>query len=202
MRARVAILISGRGSNMVALLDAMRAGTVPAEPVLVLSNVPEAAGLASAKERSVPTRVVPHKEYPSREAHEEKVLEALREAGAEWICLAGYMRILSPAFVHAHRNRILNIHPALLPSFPGLHAQQQAWDYGVKVSGVTVHLVDEKTDHGPILLQRAVPVLEGETADGLAARILKEEHRAYAEALALAVSGKWRIEGRRVVAGG
>jgi phosphoribosylglycinamide formyltransferase-1 len=109
------------------------------------------------------------------------------------------MRILSPAFVRAFPNRILNIHPALLPSFPGLHAQEQAWEYGVKVSGVTVHLVDEQTDHGPILLQRAVPVLEGDTADDLAARILQEEHRAYAEALALAVSGRWRIEGRRVV---
>jgi phosphoribosylglycinamide formyltransferase-1 len=199
MKPKVAILISGRGSNMVALVKAMKSGQVEAEPVLVLSNRADAPGLQKAAEMGVPTQVIEHKGFPSREAHEGKVIEAIRAAGAEWVCLAGYMRILSPVLVRAFENRILNIHPALLPSFPGLDAQTQAWEWGAKVSGVTVHFVDEEMDHGPILLQRTVPVRDDDTAHDLADRILAEEHGAYAEALGIAVSGKWRIEGRRVV---
>jgi phosphoribosylglycinamide formyltransferase-1 len=202
MKPKVAILISGRGSNMVALVEAMQSGRVDAEPVLVLSNKESAAGLQKAAEMGVPTQVIEHRGFPTREAHEEKVIEAIRGAGAEWICLAGYMRILSPLLVRAFENRILNIHPALLPAFPGLDAQTQAWEWGAKVSGVTVHLVDEEMDHGPIILQKTVPVLDGDTAHDLAERILAEEHEAYAEALGIAVSGRWRLEGRRVVVEG
>ena len=172
---------------------------MPAEIVLVLSNVAEAPGLELARGLGLPAVAVPHQGEPSRRAHEEKVLAALREAGAEWVCLAGYMRRLSPEFVAALPGRIVNIHPSLLPAFPGLHAQEQAIAHGVKVSGCTVHLVDDGLDSGPIVVQRTVPVLDGDTARTLAARILEQEHGAYPEALRRLLTEPWRVDGRRLV---
>jgi len=195
---RVAVLLSGRGSNFVALADACARGEVPAEVALVVSNRSDAPGLERAREKGIATVVVPSKGVP-REEHEERVAAAIVGARAEWVCLAGYMRLLSPAFVARFAPRILNIHPALLPSFPGLEAQHQAWEYGVKVSGCTVHLVDAGCDTGPIVVQRAAPVFDGDTPDDLAARILEQEHVAYAEALRLLLTRSWRVEGRRVV---
>jgi phosphoribosylglycinamide formyltransferase-1 len=192
------VLLSGRGSNFVALADACARGEVPAEVALVVSNRSDAPGLERARERGIATVVLPSKGVP-REEHEDGVAAAIAAAHAEWVCLAGYMRLLSPAFVARFAPRILNIHPALLPSFPGLEAQHQAWEYGVKVSGCTVHLVDAGCDTGPIVVQRAVPVFDGDTADSLAARILEQEHVAYAEALRLLLTRSWRVEGRRVV---
>jgi phosphoribosylglycinamide formyltransferase-1 len=201
MTVKVGILISGRGSNMVSLVKAMKEGRIPAEAAVVLSNAPDAPGLEKAEELGIPTQIVDHRESESRREHDEKMLVLLREAGVEWICLAGYMRILSPQFVDAFRNRILNIHPSLLPAFAGVHAQKHAWDYGTRVTGVTVHLVDEMLDHGPILAQRAMEVDPGETLEQMESRLLKIEHELYPEALALAVSGDWHLEGRRVVLG-
>lgn len=198
MKPKVGILISGRGSNMVSLVEAMQSGAVEGEPVLVLSNEPEAPGLAKADELGVATAVIDHRDSASRREHDEKMLERLHETGAEWVCLAGYMRILSPAFVKAYRNRILNIHPSLLPAFAGVHAQRQAWDYGVKITGVTVHLVDEQLDHGPILAQRAMELEEGETLEQMEARLLKIEHDLYPEALSKALSRAWTLNGRRI----
>jgi len=197
-RGRVGILISGRGSNMLALVEAMRSGRIPAEPAVVVSNVPQAAGLVPASGLGVPTEVVDHTSVRPREAHERRVVEILRAYRVELVCLAGYMRLLSPYFVEAFRNRILNIHPALLPAFPGLDAQKRALDHGVKLAGCTVHFVDEQTDHGPIVLQAAVPVLEDDDEATLSARILEQEHRIYPEAVALFVEGRLTIDGRRV----
>ena len=199
MTAKVGILLSGRGSNFLALHGAMERGEVPGHIALVVSNVAEAAGLEKAKALRLPTVCIPHRLEPSREAHEAKVLAALRHAEAEWICLAGYMRLLSPTFVAEYPQRILNIHPALLPSFPGLDGQAQAVEYGVRVTGCTVHLVDEGLDTGPIIMQRVVPVKDGDTAESLSARILVEEHKAYPEALSSLLSQRWNIVGRRVV---
>jgi phosphoribosylglycinamide formyltransferase-1 len=195
--AKVAILLSGRGSNFLALHDAMLRGEVPAEIVLVVANVATAPGLARARERGLTVALIEHRGEPDRATHERKVLAALRAAGAEWICLAGYMRRLSTDLVEAFPQRILNIHPSLLPAFPGLDAQAQALAHGVKVSGCTVHLVDAGLDNGPIVVQRAVPVEEGDDACRLAERILREEHRAYPEALRRLLTTSWRIEGRR-----
>jgi phosphoribosylglycinamide formyltransferase-1 len=197
-RARVAVLLSGRGSNFVALADACARGEIPAEIALVVSNRDDAPGLERARERGIPAVAIPEKGVP-REKHEAKVVAALDGAEARWICLAGYMRLLSEAFVARFPHRILNIHPALLPSFPGLEAQRQAWAYGVKVSGCTVHLVDAGCDTGPIVLQRTVPVLDDDTADSLAARILEQEHIAYPTALRLLLTRPWHVDGRRVV---
>ena len=196
--ARVGVLLSGRGSNFVALAEACARGEVPAEIVAVVSSRSDAAGLERARERGIAAVAVPTKGV-TREEHEALLLAALDEARVEWVCLAGYMRLLSPAFVARFPSRLLNIHPALLPSFPGLDAQRQAWEYGAKVSGCTVHLVDAGCDTGPIVVQRSVPVLEGDTPDTLAARILEQEHVAYAEALRLLLTRRWRVEGRRVV---
>lgn len=197
-RGRVGILISGRGSNMVALVDAMQRGEVPAEPAVVLSNAPDAAGLEAAAERGVPTEVVDHRKIKPRSAHEERVIEVLRDHRVDLVCLAGYMRLLTPLMVSAFRNRILNIHPSLLPAFPGLHAQRQALEHGVKVAGCSVHFVDEECDHGPIILQASVPVREDDTEDSLAARILEQEHLIYPRAVALYFQDRLRIDGRRV----
>lgn len=162
----------------------------------------DAPGLAKARELGLPALAVPHQGMPGgRRAHEEAVIAALRESGAEWICLAGYMRLLSPDFVAAFRRRILNIHPSLLPAFPGLDAQEQAIAHGVKVSGCTVHLVDEGLDSGPIVVQRTVPVLDGDTAAALSSRILEQEHQAYPEALRRLLTEPWKIEGRRLTFG-
>jgi phosphoribosylglycinamide formyltransferase-1 len=165
---------------------------------LVASNVTGAPGLEKARELGLPAVAIPHQGEPSRRSHEEKVIAALREAGAEWICLAGYMRLLSPALVGSFRQRILNIHPSLLPAFPGLDAQQQALAHGVKVAGCSVHLVDEGLDSGPIVVQRAVPVLDGDSAETLSARILEAEHQAYPEALRRLLTESWTIDGRRL----
>ncbi len=195
----VGILISGRGSNMVALADAASAGRVPGARVsLVVSDKAGAAGLGRARERGIETAVV-ERRGRTREEHEREIIRELRESGVELVCLAGYMRLLSPCFVEEFRGRVLNIHPSLLPAFPGLDAQRQAVEHGVKFSGCTVHFVDETLDGGPIVTQRVVPVLDSDTPDTLAARILAEEHKAYPEALALVCSGRYEVIGRRVV---
>lgn len=195
---RVGVLISGRGSNMVALLDAIDSGRIPAVPAVVLSNRPDAAGLATAAARGVPTEVLSHRKIKPREEHERRVIECLREYKVDLVCLAGYMRLLSPLFVRAFPGRILNIHPSLLPAFPGLDAQQQALDYGVKLAGCTVHFVDEECDHGPIVLQATVPILDDDTAESLSARILEQEHRIYPEAVSLFFQDRLTIDGRGV----
>lgn len=185
---------------MLALADAVRDGrVVGAEIAVVISDHAEAAGLARARERGIDALAVPRRGR-TREEHEAEITAALRERGVSLVCLAGFMRLLSPAFVAAFRGRILNIHPSLLPAFPGLDAQRQAVEHGVKVSGCTVHFVDETLDGGPIITQRVVPVRDTDTPETLAERILAEEHRAYAEGLALVVGGNYRVEGRRVVA--
>lgn len=196
---RLGILLSGRGSNMLALAEAVRTGRIPdAEIALVISNVADAGGLTKATELGIPTAVFDHR-GKTREEHDRAMAERLHAAQVDVICLAGYMRLLSPWFTCEFRNRVLNIHPSLLPAFPGLHAARQALDYGVQFSGCTVHLVDEHLDHGPILKQAVVPVLSGDNEDALSARILVEEHRIYAEAVALLLGGDFKIEGRRVI---
>lgn len=184
MTTRIAILISGRGSNMVALADAVRDGKIPdAQIALVLSDQPQAGGLAIANERGIKTLAV-ERRGRKREEHEQELVSVLREERVDLICLAGYMRVLSPFFVDAFKLRILNIHPSLLPSFPGVDAQRQALEHGVKVSGCTVHFVDNTLDGGPIIAQRTVPVLPGDTVETLSARILEQEHILYSEAVA------------------
>jgi phosphoribosylglycinamide formyltransferase-1 len=179
------VLISGRGSNLQAILDAIRDGKLDARVGVVVSNVADAPGLERARKAGVPTVVLSHKDFRSREEYDEALLERLRAHDVDLVCLAGFMRLLSPVLVRAFRGRILNVHPSLLPAFPGLHAQRQALEHGVKVTGATVHLVDEELDHGPILLQRAVPVLDDDDEESLSARILEQEHRIYPEAIAL-----------------
>lgn len=196
---RLAVLLSGRGSNFAAIHEAIAQGTLDAEIVTVVSNRPDAPGLARAREWGYDARALDHRSFGSREAHEAAVLETLAAARPDFIVLAGYMRLLSAEFIARFPQRILNIHPSLLPAFPGTDAQRQAVDYGVKVSGCTVHFVDETLDGGPILVQRAVAVPDDDTAESLAARILHEEHRAYAEALRKLARGGYRVEGRRVI---
>jgi phosphoribosylglycinamide formyltransferase-1 len=193
------ILISGTGSNMKSIVAACDAGDVPAEVAIVISNRADAPGIEWAAEHGLETAVLSHKDFADREAHDLAIIERLREAGVEWVCLAGYMRLLSAVFVDAYPNRILNIHPALLPSCPGLHGQRQAWEHGVKVSGCTVHLVDLELDHGPIVVQRAVPVFDDDDSDRLAARILEQEHIAYPEALRALLTQPWSLRGRQVI---
>ena len=183
---------------MVALVEAMRAGSIAAAPAIVVSNVPQAPALARAAAWGIPTAVLDHRAVKPRRAHEERVAALLEEHRVDLVCLAGYMRLLSPWLVGRFRGRILNVHPALLPAFPGLDAQAQALDHGAKVSGCTVHFVDEECDHGPIVLQAAVPVREDDTLESLSARILEEEHRVYPEAVRLFFDGRLRIEGRHV----
>lgn len=202
---RLAILLSGRGSNFQAIhdavtsgADAMTSGALDAEIVLVLSNRPDAFGIERARNYGYPAHVVDHKTFANRADHEKEVLRLLDAAQPDFIVLAGYMRLLSATFVERWRNRILNIHPSLLPAFPGVDAQAQALAYGVKVSGCTVHLVDEHLDAGPILVQRTVPVHDDDTAETLSARILVEEHAAYVEALGK-LGGGYRVVGRRVL---
>lgn len=196
---RLGILLSGRGSNFLALHAAIQRGSLPAEIAVVIGNLAGAPGLDRARELGLRAEAIPHQGEPNRRVHEEKVLAVLREAGVEWVCLAGYMRLLSPGFVAAWPRRIVNIHPSLLPAFPGLDAQAQALEHGVKVSGCTVHLVDEGLDSGPIVVQKTVPVLDGDTPAALAARILEQEHRAYPEALERLLTEPWEISGRRLV---
>jgi len=199
MTKRIGVLLSGRGSNFEALADSVVSGRIPnAEIALVLSNREAAAGIDRAKARGLNARIIPSKGL-EREAYDRLVVAALNEAKVDLICLAGYMRLLSPYFVSAFPQKILNIHPSLLPSFPGLEAQKQALDYGVKFAGCTVHFVDENLDAGPIILQSVVPVEDGDTEEALSARILKEEHRIYSEAVKIVLEGKYKILGRRVV---
>ena len=196
---RLAILLSGRGSNFAAIHQATAIRKLDAQIVCVISNRPEAPGLARARELGLSAHVVDHRAFPTRAAHEEEVLRILAGAEPDFICLAGYMRLLSPTFIAAYPHRILNIHPSLLPAFPGVDAQAQALAYGVKVSGCTVHFVDENLDAGPIIVQRPVEVRDGDDVDALAARILEQEHVAYVEALVKLGTRAWRIEGRRVI---
>jgi phosphoribosylglycinamide formyltransferase-1 len=199
MKSRIGVLLSGRGSNFVALADSIDAARIPnAEIALVLSNREGAPGIDRAKERGLPTRVIPSKGL-EREAYDRQVVAALRESKVDLICLAGYMRLLSPYFVSAFPDRILNIHPSLLPSFPGLESQRQALEYGVKFAGCTVHFVDENLDAGPIVLQAIVEVKDDDTDATLSERILKEEHRIYSEAVKIVLAGNFKISGRRVV---
>ncbi len=199
MKKRIGVLLSGRGSNFEALADSVAAGRIPnAEIALVISNREAVVGIERAKSRGLAALVIPSKGL-EREAYDRLVVAALNEAKVDLVCLAGYMRLLSPYFVAAFPQRILNIHPSLLPSFPGLEAQKQALDYGVKFAGCTVHFVDENLDAGPIILQSVVPVEDGDTEEILSARILKEEHRIYSEAVKLVLEGKYKIVGRRVV---
>ncbi|MBM3788350.1 MAG: phosphoribosylglycinamide formyltransferase [Acidobacteria bacterium] len=195
---RLGVVLSGRGSNFLALADQVRAGSLTAEIAVVISNRPEAPGLTAARERGLTAVSLPSRGL-DRETYDRQLIEALRTHNADWVILAGYMRILSAAFVRAFPSRILNIHPSLLPAFPGLDAQHQAFDYGVKIAGCTVHFVDEHLDHGPIVMQAAVPVDPLDTADSLSGKILLEEHRIYGAAIQRLITTPWEIQERRVV---
>ena len=197
-KLKIGVLASGSGSNLQAIIDEAAAGLIPVEVVMVISDKPDAYALVRAEQAGITTAVVLPKDYATREAYDEQLVKLLRLAGAEAVALAGYLRIVTGAVLQAFPQRVLNIHPALLPSFPGLHGQRQAWEYGVKVAGCTVHFVDEGLDSGPIILQAPVPVLDDDDADTLAARILEQEHIIYPLALKLLAEGKLRIEGRRV----
>ncbi len=199
MAKRIGVLLSGRGSNFEALAESVAAGRIPdAEIAIVISNREGAPGIERARQRGIETRVIPSKGL-EREVYDRQVVAQLQEKQVDLVCLAGFMRLLSPYFVATYRNRILNIHPALLPAFPGLEAQRQALEYGVKWSGCTVHFVDENLDAGPIIVQAVVPVQDDDTEETLATRILKEEHRIYSEAVRIVLEGRYRIEGRRVI---
>jgi phosphoribosylglycinamide formyltransferase 1 len=197
MNRRLAVLISGRGSNLQAIIDAIQTGRLDASIVVVVSNRPEARGLARARAAGIETLVLDTKAYPDRGAFDRAIAGALREREVELVCLAGYMRLVGPSLLEAFPQRILNIHPSLLPCFRGLDAQRQALEHGVRVSGATVHFVTADLDDGPIVLQAAVPVLEADTVESLAARILVEEHRIYPEAIGIVLDGRWRLDGRR-----
>jgi len=195
----IGILLSGRGSNFEAVADNIATGKVPgARIAVVISNKPDAGGIEAASRRSLNTRVIPSK-GKQREEHDREVVAALEDHKVDLVCLAGYMRLLSPWFVQQFPHRILNIHPSLLPAFPGLEAQEQAFAYGVKVAGCTVHLVDEELDHGAIIVQKAIPVLDTDDEHTLAARILEQEHIAYSEAVNIVLDGNYEIVGRRLV---
>jgi phosphoribosylglycinamide formyltransferase 1 len=195
---KLGILISGRGSNFEAIADSIAAGRLNAEIAVVISNRADAAGLEAARRRGLNAKLIPSKGRV-REEHDGEVIAALQQAQVDLVCLAGYMRLLSPEFVRAFPNRILNIHPSLLPAFPGLDAQKQALEYGARISGCTVHIVDEHLDHGPIIVQKTVPVLETDDEHTLSARILEQEHVAYTEAIRLMLSGEVEVRGRRVL---
>ena len=199
MKNRIGVLLSGRGSNFEALADSVSAGRIPnAEIAIVISHREGAPGIDRARARGIDARVIPSKGL-EREAYDCQVVAALQEKKVDLVCLAGYMRLLSPYFVQAFRGRILNIHPSLLPAFPGLESQRQALEHGAKFAGCTVHFVDENLDAGPIILQSAVPIRDDDTVDSLSARILAEEHRIYSEAVRIVLAGSYRIEGRRVI---
>ncbi|HEY6971414.1 MAG TPA: phosphoribosylglycinamide formyltransferase [Candidatus Angelobacter sp.] len=195
---KLGILLSGRGSNFEAIADSVQAGRLAAEIAIVISNRADAPGLETARRRGLNAKLIVSKGR-TREDHDAEVVRALKEAQVDLVCLAGYMRLLSPEFIRAFPNQILNIHPSLLPAFPGLEAQKQALEYGAKISGCTVHFVDEHLDHGAIILQKSVPVLENDDVHSLSTRILEQEHIAYTEAIRLVLSGKIEIQGRRVI---
>lgn len=196
---KIAVLISGRGSNLQAIIDSIDSGYLPARVICVISDKPGAEGLKRAEKHNIEAVALDHKKFPGKDAYEAELLRVLKEKSPDLICLAGYMRIVGKGLISAFKSRIVNIHPALLPSFPGLNAQRQALDHGAKISGCTVHFVDEGCDTGPIILQRAVPVLEGDNEESLSVRILAEEHKAYPEAIKLIAEGRVRVEGRRAI---
>jgi phosphoribosylglycinamide formyltransferase-1 len=197
-RGKIAVFLSGRGSNFLAIHDAIREEKINADIDLVFSNKKEAPGLKIAQERKLQTLNLNPKEYASREDYDRQIIEEIQNRDIDLICLAGYMRILTPLFCHALRNKVINIHPALLPSFPGLHVQQKAIDWGVRYSGATVHFVTPEVDMGPIIIQAVVPVLQDDTEDTLSERILKEEHKIYPEAVRLYFEGMLEVRDRRV----
>ena len=199
MKRRIGVLISGRGSNLQALIDATRDGRLDAAIVVVISNREDAGGLQRAREAGIESLCISHRGWPSREAYDRALARELTERDVHLVCLAGFMRLIGAPLLDAFPQAIVNIHPSLLPAFPGVDAQRQALEHGVKASGVTVHFVTADLDAGPIILQRTVPVLEDDTAETLAARILVEEHRAYPDAVQMVLDGGWRIEGRRFV---
>jgi phosphoribosylglycinamide formyltransferase-1 len=196
---RLGVLISGRGSNLQALIDATRDGRLRATIAVVISNRADAAGLERARKAGIETVCIDHRAFPSRDEHDRAVVRELRAREVGLVCLAGYMRLVGAPLLEAFPNAILNIHPSLLPAFPGVDAQRQAVEHGARISGVTVHLVTAELDGGPIVVQRAVPVLDGDTPETLSERILVEEHRAYPEAVQVMLEGGWRVEGRRFV---
>ena len=199
MNRRLAVLISGRGSNLQSIIDAIASGDLDATIAVVISNRADAAGLMRAKEAGIETLCLNPREYADRTAYDRAIVDALKARDVSLVCLAGFMRLVGAPLLEAFPGRILNIHPSLLPAFPGVDAQKQALDHGVKVSGATVHLVTAELDNGPIVVQSPVPVLDDDTHDTLAARILIEEHRLYPDAIRLVLDGGWRIEGRRFV---
>lgn len=197
-KGKIAIFISGRGSNFMAIHDAILSGKIDSEIALVLSNKEDAPGLKIARERNLETLFLDPKVYSSREEHEKEIINELRKRDVDLICLAGYMRVLSSSFCNEFKNSIINIHPALLPSFPGLHVQKKAIDWGARFSGATVHFVTADVDMGPIIIQAVVPILQDDTEDTLSERILKEEHKIYPEAVKLYFEGRLEVKGRRV----
>jgi len=198
----IGVLISGSGTNLQAIIDASEIGSLDAKVQLVLSNRVDAFGLVRARKHGIRVAVLNHKDYPNREAYDQAVVDLLHAQGVELVVLAGFMRLLSPVFIKAYSNRIMNIHPALLPSFPGLHVQKKAVDHGVRFSGCTVHFVNEECDEGPIIIQAVVPVFPDDTEETLAARILKQEHLIYPRAIQLYAQGRLRVSGRRVLVDG
>lgn len=197
MTRRIGVLISGRGSNLQALIDAVGDGRLRADIAVVISNRADAPGLDRARTAGIETLTIPHRDYPSRDAFDAALARELRARGVDLVCLAGFMRLLGPAFLDAFPHAVLNIHPSLLPAFPGVDAQRQAWAHGAKVAGATVHFVTGELDGGPIVHQAAIPVLDNDTPETLAARILDVEHRIYPEAVARVLDGGWTIDGRR-----
>ena len=195
---KIAVLISGGGSNLQSIIDSVESGSLNLEIALVVSNKADAFGLKRAEKHGIATQVIRHGDFDSRETFEARLIEVLDGYEVDLVVLAGFMRVLTPTFVRHYHHRVMNIHPAILPSFPGTHGQQQAFDYGVRFSGCTTHFIDEGTDTGPIILQAVVPVLPDDTVDSLAARILREEHRIYPESLRLWAAGRLRIDGRKV----
>jgi len=196
---RLGVLISGRGSNLQALIDAVTDGRLDAAISVVISNREEAAGLERARRAGIEAICLSHRGWASRDDYDRALIKELQQRGVDLVCLAGFMRVFSPVMIEAFPNRIVNIHPSLLPSFPGVHAQRQAFEHGVKVTGVTVHLVTTDLDSGPIVLQRVVPVLDTDSADTLAGRILAEEHHAYVDAVRILLDESWSVDGRRFV---
>lgn len=197
-KGRIAVFLSGRGSNFMAIHDAIVTGEIDAEIVLVFSNKKDARGLQIAKERDLQTLFLNPKDFPSKEAYDEAIISEVKKRDVDLICLAGYMKILTPLFCNTFKNKVINIHPALLPSFPGLHVQQKAIDWGVRYSGATVHFVTADVDMGPIILQAVVPVIPNDTEESLSERILKEEHKIYPESVKLYFEGRLEVKGRRV----
>jgi len=198
-KVSLGVLISGNGSNLQAIIDAIESGRLDAEIRIVISNRQDAQGLARAERHQIPTQVIDHRSHPDRETYDKILIDTLRAQQVELVILAGFMRLLSPLFVRAYSNRIMNIHPALLPTFPGLHVQKKAVEYGVRFSGCTVHFVNEECDEGPIITQAVVPVFAHDTEETLAQRILRQEHRIYPHAIQLYSEGRLRVTGRRVV---